>query len=201
MDQLTFRPEDHTYWRNGVRVPNVTSVLAPLTDYSHIPVDTLDRAREEGVAVHKMVELHCKNDLETVPEWMHGHHAAWLKFIADTGFECMDTEQRVYHDKFDYAGTLDLACVLPKLPKVKDAALIDIKRSFYAGPVIGVQTAAYEDARNKAVPKDLRTRKRFALRLDGDGTYRLQPYEDPADFSVFLASLTMYRWRQQHGKQ
>ena len=199
---LTFDPEKHVYHWEGKRVPNVTSVLAPLSDFSFIKPEVLENARLEGQAVHFMAEHDCKGDLdvEGLPEWMAGCYQAWCKFKEDTGFECMDSERRIYHPVYEYAGTPDLAGIMPKLPKVKDPVLIDIKRSFYGGPVIGLQTAAYQEARNKEVPKDLRTKKRFALRLDKDGKYRLQPFEDPADFSVFLACLTMYRWRNQHGK-
>src|SRR3990167_4906978 len=104
---LTFDAVAHHYFWNGVRVPNVTTILAPLTDYSKIPRDQLERARQQGVAVHKMVELDCKNDLADVPEWMAGHYSAWLSFKSETGFECWDSERQIFHQGMAYAGTLD----------------------------------------------------------------------------------------------
>ena len=196
---LTFDAPAHHYFWNGVRVPNVTSILAPLTDYSKIPRGQLERARQQGIAVHKMVELDCKGDLDTdaLPEWMAGHFAAWEKFKAEIDFELWSSEQPVYHKGMSYAGTLDLTG-MPCNLKHKDAALIDVKRSFYAGPVIGLQLAAYEKARNDSVEKALRTKHRFALRLDVDGQYRLEAFEDRNDFTVFTACLALHRWKERH---
>lgn len=200
MSDLHFDEATHTYTVAGRVVPNVTRIIGHLTDFSRVDPEKLETARQQGVAVHKMVELDCTDDLDVdaLPDWMRGHYAAWVRFKAESGFECMSTEQRVYHPDMGYAGTLDLAARLPNLrPPLKAPALIDVKRSFYAGPVIGLQLAAYEAARNRTADRE-RTEYRFALRLDGDGKYRLQKFEDRGDFAVFLACLTLYRWREKH---
>lgn len=205
---LTFDEAAHIYHWKGVRVPNVTSIIAPLTDYSMIPAATLERARQQGIAVHKMVELDCKGELNLapwneeqqtgLPEWLLPYYAAWCRFKDETGFECWDAERRDYHEGLGYAGTLDLAGSLRKLPKVKGPALVDVKRSFLAGPAIGLQLVAYERMRNERVTKDLRTHYRFALRLDKDCGYRLQEYSDPDDWGAFVACLQQLRWKEKH---
>lgn len=198
---LTFDEAEHRYYWNGEPVPNVTSILSGLTDYSRIAPAVLEEARQKGVAVHKMVELDCANDLDvdTLPDWMRGHYQAWQRFREETGFECWASEHKLYHPKLRYAGTLDLVGLLPKT-KIKGLALLDVKRSFYAGPVIGLQTAAYLDAWNRTEEKASRLTdaNRYALRLDGDGKYRLEPFNDPGDIAVFVANLTLYRWRMKH---
>jgi len=198
---LAFDPAAHVYTWNGQYVPNVTRVLAPLTSYDRIPEHILEHARQEGVAVHKLVELDCYGDLdvETLPEWMTGHYKAWKQFLADTGFEFIASEHRVFHPEFKYAGTLDLAGHMPHA-KAKGTSLIDVKRSFFAGASIGLQLSAYAAAWDKAHAAALKIKNRFALKLSADGTYRLQPYEDPNDFSVFLSLLTIERWKAKHGK-
>lgn len=198
MSDLIFEPIGHTYYTpDGVWVPNVTTILKGLTDYSYINADVLKRAQDEGIAVHSMVELDCKNDLDvdTLPDWMTGHYAAWCKFKAESGFECIATEQRLHHEALGYAGTCDLIGLTLKLAKVKAPVLIDIKRSFYAGRAIGYQTAAYTNAWNKSAPKDKTVKQRFALRLSADGKYALREYPDQNDFNVFLACLTIFRAR------
>lgn len=197
---LTFEESSHTYRWNGVVVPNVTKIISPLTDYSHIPSATLARAQAEGIAVHKLVELDCKNDLnlDLLPEWLRPYFKAWCRFKDETGFECWDAERRFYNESLGYAGTLDLAGLLPKLPKVKGGAMIDVKRSLYAGPAIGLQTIAYEGGRNALVPKDLRTSRRFALILKPDESYRLPEFNDPDDRGAFLACLQQFRWKEKH---
>ena len=106
---LTFNEERHEYQWDGVVVPSVTQTLKGLTDYSHIQPDALERARQEGRAVHYMVECACKGIEVDLPEWMTGHWQAWQRFVAETGFECWASEQRGYHGLYRYAGTMDLA--------------------------------------------------------------------------------------------
>lgn len=199
---LTFDEAAHHYFWNGVRVPNVTSVLAPLVDYSRVPPDALERARLQGVAIHHMVERDCKNDgldPDTLPDWMRGHYAAWRRFTEETAFQCIASEERVFHEGMGYAGTLDLVGTMRNARNQDAHALIDVKRSFYAGPVIGLQLAAYAEAWNRM--KDSNVARRFALRLDADGKYRLEPFEDRSDFAVFTAQLATYRWKERHGRR
>lgn len=201
---LAFDAASHTYTWDGKLVPNVTRIIAPLTDYSRIPEDVLERARQEGKAIHKMVELACRGtldvaSLETDPAqaWLRPYYRAWLRFLDETGFELWESEQQVYHMKFGYAGTFDLVGCMTKTTRF-GLSLLDIKRSFYAGLAIGVQLAGYEQARNARVEKDIRTNRRFGLQLRKDGTYRLQPFEDRDDFAVFLSCLTLHQWRTRH---
>lgn len=199
---LTFDEEKHEYRWNGERVPNVTSIIGHLTDYSHVPPAALEKARQEGVAVHKMVELHFKGQLGRVPEWMAGHHAALLRFIDETGFWLAETERKVYHPKKRYAGTLDLAGGFTKLKGSKHPAIIDVKRSFFGGPAIGLQTEGYRDALNAEEKSPNLYRERYALQLKTDGRYRLISYHDDPqhaeDGIAFLACLQQLRWKEIH---
>jgi len=196
---LTFDPVQHHYFWKGVRVPNVTSIIKPLTDYSMVPEATLELARQKGVAVHSMVELWAANELDygVMPEWMFPVLDHWLQFVHDTGFQLLSSERRVYHAGFDYAGTLDLRCLLPKTA-LKGPGILDLKRSFMAGAAIGLQLAAYAAADNLDRAKADKAQWRAALRLREDSPPRLQIYEDKNDFVVFLACLTMWKWRAEH---
>lgn len=194
---LEFDAATHTYRWKGAKVPHVTGVLAPFTDYSHIPADTLKKAQDEGIAIHRMVELDCQDELDVdgLPEWLRGYHKAWKLFVEETGFSIESSEERVYHPTLGYAGTLDLCGMLTHTgPEI---AIIDVKRSFYAGAAIGLQTWAYLEARNTDKER-LPASKRFALQLRPNGTYRLQEFKDRADKSVWLAALTIYRWRERN---
>lgn len=200
---LTFDQAAHVYYWHGRPVPNVTRIIAPLTDYSRIPPDVLERARQEGMAIHRMVELDCKDDLdlEALPAWMRPHHEAWCRFKAEAGFEPIAVEQPMYHPTLGYAGTPDLIGRAPRLKGVKGPLLIDVKRSFFAGPAIGLQTAAYtvlwNDTEGQTAGR-VPTNNRFGLQLRDDGSYRLEHYADDEDFVAFLACLQQYRWRAKH---
>ena len=84
---LTFDEATHTYYWNEQKVPNVTTVIDSLTDYSRINKEVLERAKQLGKGIHSMIELHFKNDLdvENLPEWIKPYHTALLAFIDDTG--------------------------------------------------------------------------------------------------------------------
>lgn len=191
---LTFEEIAHEYRWNGAVVPSVTQILAPLVDYSHIPPAALEVARQKGVAVHKMVELDCKGDLDEdgLPDWMRPALERWRKFVAESGFEMIESEYRVFHPTYKFAGTLDL------LGKMNEGvAFIDVKRSFAAGPVIGLQLAAYHEA-YCAQEKVGKSANRYALKLSEAGPYRLEPFTDKNDFSTFLSLLTIHNFKRKH---
>lgn len=185
---LTFEDQGHVYRWDGERVPSVTQALSLLVDYSMVPAGLLERARQEGVAVHKTVELYETGDLDVVPEWLTPRLNAYIKFKSESGFKVIHCEHRFYSAKYRFAGTPDLIGGFG-LQK----AVIDIKRSLLAGPVIGLQLAAYREA---AAVLD---GARLALVLRADGSYRLTKYEDRSDFNAFLAALSCYKWRQNNG--
>ncbi|MBI2798935.1 MAG: hypothetical protein HYX63_01410 [Gammaproteobacteria bacterium] len=199
---LTFDPIEHRYFWDGEPVPNTTRILAGLVSYDHIPRDVLERAQQEGNAIHRMIELDCMDDLDigALPDWMGARYDAWCKFKDDTGFECLASERQLFHPSQRYAGTADLFGLMPKLKGVKGPTNIDVKRSFFAGAAISLQLSSYTDAWNNTSSKEFRVPEtnRFALRLDADGKYRLLRFEDRNDFAVWTAQLITYRWKEQH---
>ena len=127
---------------------------------------------------------------------VHPYLVAWIRFIDDTGFRVEMNEQFVFHDRYFYAGTLDRVGLLNGVRSV-----IDIKTVAVLGPHTGVQLAAYQEALNSNLKKADHINKRFAVQLKPDSTYRLQPYTDKSDFSVFTSLLNIHNWRQKHAKQ
>jgi hypothetical protein len=201
---LKFDAAKHEYrWADQI-VPSVTMIVSPLISHlAAVPPEQLERARQEGKAIHKMVELDCKGKLESVPEWLQGHLEAWRRFVAESGFECWATEEPLYHP-LGYAGTPDLIGTIGD-PDSRPV-VIDIKRTLYAGPAVGLQLAAYKELWNRfnksvdflrSEAKHTKVGKRYALQLRAEGTYRLVPYEDDEDWTTFLALLTTYRWERK----
>lgn len=194
---LTFRASDHRYFWNGKPVVNVTRALSLITNYDRIPAGILKHAQDEGIAIHRTVELYCKGDLDedSLPEWLVPRLAAFKKFLAETGFAIEASEQRVYHERYGYAGQLDFVGTMqmPQGRKVRTMpAIVDVKRSFFAGRAIGLQVAAYD----AALPSE-RPRLRYALQLRADATYRFEPFNDPSDFPNFIACLSVWRLKEQ----
>lgn len=205
---LTFDAERHIYHWDGKPVPNVTRIIAPLVDLSMIPADALEKARLEGVAVHKMAQLYFEGKLDAAAlyseegqAWLIPHYEALLKFESETGFECWKSEHQMYHRGLGYAGTTDLIGLMPKLKTVLGSSVVDIKRSLYGGPSIGLQLVAYRkswnDGDGKAKELRIADRNRFALQLRKDGSYRLTQYDDPEDEVAFIACLQHLRWKER----
>lgn len=194
---LKFEESQHIYHWNDKRVPSVTQILKPLApDFSKIDPAILEKARAEGVAVHKLVELACKDDLGQVPIWLEPHLVAWRKFVDETGFQVKSSEERVYHSMYGYAGTLDLCGSFVGTTK-QIPAIIDLKRSFAAGAVTGLQLSAYKEAAADLV-SFWKKAQRWALRLNADGTYNMKQFSDDDDFGVFMACLKLHRFREKH---
>lgn len=197
---LIFEPGAHVYSLNGVRLPNVTSILDPLVDYSGIPRKIMEAAKMRGDYVHKMCEMFAWGTLDeesVAPEYMP-YLTAFKKFLTENHFEPLYVEERVWHKTLKYAGTLDLAGHL-RIGKARNPkmALIDIKSTFRMMASVGPQTAAYQEAFNSHRDKADHFKERFGLRLTAAGTYQLLPCSDSHDFTVFRSCLNIYHFIQK----
>jgi hypothetical protein len=77
--------------------------------------------------------------------------------------------------------------------------LIDVK-SGVADPVHGPQTAAYlELLRENEIIAKADQPIRLIARLQPNGFYQTEEQRDPGDWSVFLAALTVFRFKERHG--
>ena len=203
MDRLTFKEDGHRYFWDGQPIPNVTRILAGLVDFSFVKAEDLARAQEEGKAQHKLVELECKGglDVNVLDPYWKPHLAAFRACVAETGFKIIASERKVRHPIYGYAGTLDMEAEL-----FSAEAILDLKRSFYGGPVIGLQLAAYLEARNAERAREgtkKKLKKRYALRLlpGSKPPYRLKEYTDDEDFGVFLGLLKTQRWKEKYSRE
>ncbi len=188
--ELRFHPENHTYTKNGVLVPNVTRALEVLDVYAGIPQAILERAAAIGQAVHIATELDDRGDLDeaSVDDAYWPYLDAWREFRADHDYFANVIEEKVFHPKLWYAGTLDR-----EGPLFGEDALIDVKTVNTLMPSTGPQLAAYLEARNWG--RSDKIKRRYAVQLKEDGTYTVKEYRDRCDFGVFQACLTVYNWK------
>lgn len=190
MSDLTFDPVLHEYRIGGARVPGVTQILAPLSDFSGVPRDMLEAKRDLGQRVHLACQLHDEDDLdeETVEPDVQPYLAAWRRFLLESGARVIHNERQVRHMGMLYAGTLDNVLELDGR-----IWLVDKKTSLHTPAAAGPQTAAYMRALD-----DPSVTHRAAIRLRPDGTYRFDPLSGADDWSVFVACLTLMRFRERH---
>jgi hypothetical protein len=189
--QLQFNEDLHQYTLDGKIIPSVTKILSPLNDFSGIPMDVLERKRMLGTALHKCIDLYLLDDLDTstIHEDVAPYFNGFLKFMTETGFQVEQSESRVFSKSLRYAGTFDL------IGKLNDSrVLIDTKSVAVLGKSVGPQLAAYEHAHHELNP-DLKIKKRFALQLKPDGSYKLPEYKNRQDFEIFKSCLNIYNWK------
>lgn len=198
---LTFIKDRHEYRLDGSRIPHVTQVTDLLSDYSGIPRDTLAAAADRGSAVHLATQYwDCGElDMESLPAEVAPYVDAWAKFRKETGFTPAAIEFRVLSSTYRYAGTLDRTGNFARLADIKptEPVLLDLKATYKLMAAVGPQTAGYLQAWNETVPAT-RIKRRFAVQLRTDGTYRLEECKDATDWSVFMSGLVLLNWRARH---
>lgn len=193
---LDFDEEAHAYYWQGVRVPNVTSILGRLDeeDLARIPPAVLEYARLRGTMVHKACEFYDQGRLNesSIDPQIAGYVAGWKRFRAETGYVPELTEYRFYNETLGYAGCLD------SMGKFRGGWAILDRKTGAPLPSHGPQLAAYQHA---PMPDDSRRAfRRFAIQLTSDGDYKVHPYTDSADWRVFVSLLNVNEWRTKHGK-
>jgi len=191
MSYLTFNEERHEYRAGDVVVPSVTQILKPLTDFSMVPKDVLERASQFGRAVHKACELSDLGNLEeaTLDSVLYPYLAGWKKFSREHAVKWVIIERPLYSDMHKYAGTPDRFGTVDG-----KAAVVDIKSSTSLYPAVGPQLAAYKNL----VPGSPPICRRIGVLLKPDGNYELKEYTDRDDWSLFLSLLTVRHWCKRH---
>lgn len=198
---LTFEPVAHRYFYDGKPVPNVTSVLESAGFYSFggASPDALRFARERGQAIHTATELDDRDDLDedALDPQIAPYLAAWRRFRLQCEFVPTAIEERVYHPRLHYAGTLDRRGTMilgGRRGPVRRKVLLDIKHGV-PQRATGPQTAAYL---HTLPPVERRAHSRFAVYLQADSRYNLIPHDDAGDFAVFAAALILHNWKAAH---
>lgn len=194
MIDLLFNEERHEYRLNGRIVPSVTDVLDPLQMLDGIPWEKLEAARIFGQHVHLGCHYHNTGELEwgTLDDRLGAYLRGYLKFLADTGFVVLASEERVASIKCGYAGTLDLRGLFRSKKRV---SVIDIKSTAVLPRTVGPQTAGYENAWTEMTGE--RVGDRYCLHLSPD-EYKLVKLTDGRgvqDLTVFISALNIHRFR------
>lgn len=202
MHEITLDRDTHIYKVNGRVVPANTRILQDqgISDMSGIPAERLAYKSALGTAVHYCIHLHEVGDLDetTIDDRILPYFLAYKKFTEVNRFEPRHTELMLYSKKWDFCTTLDLQGPLTYGGKEESEDIIEIKCVWQMMPSNSVQTAAQQIAFEENYP-DIKIKRRWGLQLKPSGNYELEPYTDLTDKQTFLAALTVYKWRVQHG--
>jgi hypothetical protein len=194
--ELRFDEDTHTYMVKDREVPSVTTIIEDVIRYQ----EKFEKLVSDGVmskpdlsvyaafgsAVHKACELHIKGnlDMDNLDPDLKAPLDAFVKFIDDTKFELIESEQRRYSEEYWFAGTYDLYGVLRG-----KKTIIDIKTG-REGKQHHLQTAAYAILRDEQAD-------RYCLYLDRDEPkYKLKKHKRTNDVDFWKNVMIVY-----HGKE
>lgn len=201
---LTFTEEGHRYEWNGQPVPSVTTILGEFITIGVVYISTftgarilaenMERARDFGIAVHKMIALDIAGELDedALDPALAAVLSQWHRLCCMVRPEIIMSETPVYCSAHNYAGTPDIVC------KIKGIlSIIDCKTGLMG--MCGPQTAGYE----LPVREHLKTRARFdryGLHLPKDGgQYKLVKYSDRNDAAFFMSRLFQHNYLKAKG--
>ncbi len=137
MTGLTFDPALHEYHFDKMRAPGVTSVLERWNGLEHVDQDRLAMLAEFGTHVHEAVHLYNLGELNhaSLTPAVESYLAGWIRFEVESGFTVVLSEERVYHPKMGYAGTLDSLGTFPR--HGRDLSLVDVKTGIAMPKCVG----------------------------------------------------------------
>jgi hypothetical protein len=200
MREIEFDSETHTYRVGGAIVPGVTGILKDLSIMSRLDPGLLREASERGKFVHEAVRLYNLGDLdeESLHPSLEPYVRAWKRFCADHHYQPLHSETIIHSERWNYCGQLDTYGTWKQVRR-RPPVMIDVK-SGVADRVHGPQTAAYlEPLRDMGITGPKEVPNRAIVRLQPTGFYAVDHYNDPGDWSIFLAALTCYRFKQAAG--
>jgi hypothetical protein len=187
---LVLEKSSHIYRLEGSILPGISGIIkaAGLVDTKWFT----EYSREKGSAVHLACQLYDENDLDeaTLDPVIIPYLEGWKQFRSDTGFIPSIIERPLHSTIYRFAGTPDRAGIMngvDVIPEIKTGGI-----SF----VTGLQLAAQDILLSEA--EGFRAKKRFAVQIKSNGTYKLTQYADPQDRVYFLSALSMYNLKAKN---
>lgn len=174
-----------------MRLPSVTTVLAPYQDFSGVPASVLLAAADRGSRVHAIcAAISRKLFVPAVPEDCAPYVASFKGWFGTAVAKTVAVELEYSCDLYGYMGHPDGIYLL----KGDDGlTLVDIKTPQAAVRIWKMQLAAYWHLAEKA---GLDVRRALCLRLDKDGKRpRIDELNDRANaWAAFLGALNAWKY-------
>jgi hypothetical protein len=107
LTELSFESEKHIYKLNGRYIPAVSTILKPLSSalYKGIDDDIMKAAAQRGTSIHESIENYIKYGIEEFTETTEPYFRAFLSWWELYRPIPVESEYRVYHPLYRYAGT------------------------------------------------------------------------------------------------
>lgn len=193
--ELTFDEAPHSYRLNGMEIPSVTTVMAPLSQavYGGVDEQVLNRAAGRGTAVHNAIENWITYGIEDIPPKYRGYFCGFLRWQQEKKVEIIGSECRLYHKILRYAGTADLPCIIGGKLILVDAKTTSSLIEMLARVQLEAYAKGYE---SHGVQFD----GKAILHLKKDGAYTMETYpiRDTEAWTTFAALLTVRNYVQKY---
>ena len=170
------------------KLPRVTSILAPYSDFSMIPPDTLQAAAERGTKVHEACAAYSIGLWPPVPEELAGYFKSFKKWFDKYVEEVIAVEVELIHNAWHYIGHADLIAKVTGLTSSPVIAVVDYKTPILPSRTWRCQIAGYVEAAkeqyNVAIGGTLQLRK------DGSLPKMIWIDDQNQAFNAFTAALS-----------
>ena len=195
LPELTFEEGPHIYRLNGVEIPSVSTLMAPLKNvcYAGVGAKTLENAANKGTSVHNSIENWIKFGIEDVPKEHMGYFNAFMEWWNRYKPIVLASEMKVYHKLLQYGGTIDLLCIIGDM-----VTLVDFKTTYNLIEMsCGVQLEAYSQALSS---HGIEIQKKHILHMKKDGKWAFPefPAKDPTRLRVLGALKCLYDYEQSY---
>ena len=193
MAEFLFDETTHTYTLDGVVIPSVTEICAPITCGKYPPVGVVQQAAARGTRVHELCALY---DMDALPDEIEaglvGYVKAWAAF-------CRDYKPVWTHIEFPLYGEIDpgqpFAGTLDRIGEIDGRTrVVDIKTTASldrpAKVALCAQTCGYEwlvDLNDI----DALSGRGMGIQLFADGNYRVH-WSDVIERKYGFGSATLF---------
>lgn len=183
---IQFNEERHEYSVDGVIVPSVSEIIKPLTFETAVNSKPWlrDIAADRGTRVHQATMLMDYGEAPDIDPDTAGYIKAYQRFLNDYKPKWEGIETLVYHDGFQYAGTVDRYGYIDG-----EACLVDIKTGTYNKYPMSAQLAGYTLALGKMMV--FRAERAFDLMLTKYGTYEIKEIDHNGAY-LFADCMNIY---------
>ena len=198
MAELLFEESTHTYTLDGVVIPSVTEICAPITCGKYPPVGVVQQAAARGTRVHELCALY---DMDALPDEIEaelvGYVKAWAAF-------CRDYKPVWRHIELPLCGEIDpglpFAGTLDRIGKIDgQTRVVDIKTTASldrpAKVALCEQITGYEWLADLS-DIDVYDGAGMGVQLFANGNYRVHLIAAIAQKYDFLRSETFWSLRE-----
>jgi hypothetical protein len=187
----------HEYWLNKVRIPSVSEIIRPCTNYEGIKKQVMENAREFGSDVDKACEYYDQDDLDesSLEDRVVRRLNGWIKFKKLYEFKPIDIAKPTFH----YMNGMPYGMTADRFGEsILGLTLIDIKNCAEVEAHHQLQLAAYEDYYSKGGKMPI---KQLIVQLM-DNDFYPEEFKGPKARQakkIFSCLLPVAHWKIQNG--